>query len=183
VSWEADDLRDVCLFLKAVPKQNRLPDTIGRLRKLVRRGLKKFPEAPDFPLMMGILELDKGPVHCNRGLARRCFKRARDLAGKLGPQYAFIVEESERKLAFLAEVGVAPWMPPAMRGGRGREESFDEDGPVDDLPPGGLFAAFARVCESMGLDPEDVLEDISGGGPFRFPPPGPDRERKRKRKR
>ena len=187
VRWEADELRDVCLFLKAIPKEKRLPDTLARLRKLVRKGLKEFPQAPDFPYMMGILELDKGPDRCNRRLARRCFEQARDLAGKTGPKYAFMVEEAERKLAFLDEVGMAPWMRPMPPGGRRREEGFgedrpEEDEPLEDFPAGGLFAAFARVCESMGLDPEDVLEDIAGRGSFRFPRSGGDRKQEAKRK-
>jgi tetratricopeptide (TPR) repeat protein len=59
VRWEADDLRAVCMFLKALPKENRSSSTLGRLRKLVRQGYRKFPEAPDFPYMMGCLEIER----------------------------------------------------------------------------------------------------------------------------
>jgi hypothetical protein len=188
VRWEADDLRAVCMFLKALPKENRSSSTLGRLRKLVRQGYRKFPEAPDFPYMMGCLEIEKGPERCDRWRARHHFERARDLAAKSGPKYASIVEDVERKLAFLAEVGMLPWArASAMRGNR-REEDFDEDTPEDDdafgdFPGGGLLAAFTRMCESMGLDPEKVLEDIAERGPVRFPHPGPDRERKEERNR
>ncbi len=180
VRWDACDLRDVCLFLKTAPAKAQLPEESDLLRKLVRRGLKKFPETPDFPFMAGVLELDKGPRRCKRGLARRYFEQARDLARKSGPDYAYLADKAEHELTFLAEVSETPWgASSGMPGGGGYGWRFDEEDqeeddfdPFENIHPGKMFAEFVRTCEAMGLDPEKVLEDIAAGRPFRFSRPG-----------
>jgi tetratricopeptide (TPR) repeat protein len=174
VRWEAGDLRDVCLFLRAVPDELRTSPRNDLLTKLVRRGLKKFPETPEFPLMAGGMELAKGSRRCNRKLARRYLELARDLAKKAGPDAAALVEMAEHSLAFLDEVGFSPPMPVGSAAGRFDEDDAGDDhfNPFENVPRGKLFAEFVRACKALGLDPEQVLNDAAAGKPFRFSPPG-----------
>jgi hypothetical protein len=156
-------------------------------KKLVGQGLKKFPEAPNFPLLAGRMELERGPRWCDRGAARRHFERARDLARKSGPQYATIAEQAEHHLTFLAEATALPRRAMPTRGRRASrfdEDDQDEGDAPESMDAGGIFAAFAKTCRAMGLDPEEVLEDLaSGGGPFRFPHPGEGKRGKGKKSR
>lgn len=176
VRWEANDLRDVCLFLKALPEELQSSKRNDLFKKHVRQGLKKFPEVAEFPFMAGCMEIEKGPRRCKRTLARRYLELARDLGKKSGPGSAALVEMAEHQLTFLAEVGKFPSGMPGGYGGAGRfddNEGEDYD-PFEGIAPGKLFSEFAHACEALGLDPEEVLRDVAAGKPFRFSPPGGD---------
>jgi hypothetical protein len=178
VRWEASDLREVCLFLRALPEELQSSRRHKLLKDLVRRGLKTFPEVAEFPFMAGHMEIDKGPRWCNRTLARRYFERARDLARTAGPGGAKLVEIAEHELTFLAEMSGPPPMPGGYSAGRFDEDDEDDVfDPFEGASPGEVFADFANVCRTLGLDPKEVLDQIAAGGPFRFRPPGGRRAR------
>ena len=63
-----------CSFVVLVPKHGDL------LEKLAKRGLKLFPDAPEFPMMMGTVEMEKGPFRANLDQARKHFEAALKLA-------------------------------------------------------------------------------------------------------
>ena len=62
------------------------------------------------------------------------------------------------------------------------DEDDDGEGPFPDGPPGKLFSMFARVCRSLGLDPEKVLDEAAAGKPFSFRTTGSPAAARRKRK-
>ena len=65
IKYTREDLTHACGFLGGVPKEREL------LEKLAKRGIKLFPDAPQFPLMLGSLEMEKGPYGADLRLARR----------------------------------------------------------------------------------------------------------------
>ena len=69
-----DDLEEVCQFLAMLPKQQKLFD------KLVRRGLKDYPDSPIFQMMGASLEIEKGPFLMRPEVARRHLDKALKLA-------------------------------------------------------------------------------------------------------
>jgi len=68
------------------------------------------------------------------------------------------------------------------------DEPFDDEDDEDDgwegpdEPPGKLFSMFARVCRSLGLDPEKVLDEAAAGKPFSFRTSGGPAAARKKRK-
>jgi hypothetical protein len=166
-NWRADDLRSVCLFLQAVSEDDRFADPRDLLAKLATRGNKRFPQEAVFPLILGKLEIDKGPIHCNRWFARQCFEQARDAAKTSPrPEETHLVEIAERQLTFLGEVGLEQpsFLPPEL------DFDFDEeDDAFADVPPRELLETFARMCDSMGLDPEEVMDRAAAGKPLKPP--------------
>jgi hypothetical protein len=175
VKWEAGDLRNVCEFLDAVAERSEASDEAQLLEKLVRKGLKKFPDDPVFAARAGELELARGPFECDRRHAYRCFQRAAELA-KDGndPKAADAAERARRAVSFLEDVGVD--LPPddfrfgppggPLPGQEPDECSEPDYDPLDDVPPGVLFSMFVEACAEMGLDPEEVLDKAAAEGPI-----------------
>lgn len=173
VRWDGASLRNVCLFLDAMARERRHRGATALLKTRLAQGLKKFPEIPDFPFLAGRQEMDKGPMMCDRRLARRYFEQARDLAAKSGPKYTALKEQAERQLTFLAEVGECSFGPSMLGGGGPFDDGDDDDGEIGPPMPREIFAAFTAMCESLGLDSEEALDEvINGGGPFGFSPQG-----------
>jgi len=191
VKWRAGDLRNVCAFLDALTDRPGFSNEVLLLEKLVRKGLKKFPDDATFHVLAGELEIARGPVRCNRRYARRCFERALELAKRSNdPGMADVVERAKAKLTFLEEVELDP--------------DYDDDEDYDDNPfagpppggffdpeldgfahgaPGNLFSMFLEACAQMGLDPEEVLDEMATEAPFRVPGPSRRPRSKPKKKR
>ncbi|MFH1922741.1 MAG: hypothetical protein ABIP48_22995 [Planctomycetota bacterium] len=198
VKWAAGDLRNVCTFLETLAEQAEFSGDVRLLGKLVRKGLKKFPQEPAFHVMAGELEIAKGPAMCNRPYAQKCFQAALELAKSSNePGTAAVVERAKRKLTFLGEVGLEPFEDYCDVD----DDEDDEDNPFagpmpsgffgpdfdphPDVSPGELFGIFVRACSEMGLDPEEVLDRMATDGPFRVrrPPKSRSRSKRKKKKR
>jgi hypothetical protein len=188
VRWEASDLRAVCIFLESVVIDEGFSDDEGLLKKLAQRGRKDFPHEPVFPLILGNLEMDKGPFYCDRRFAKQCFEQVVQAArASRSPRDARLAEAAERKLTFLNEVG-AESVPLPFGGPAFFDEAEDEDDSAEF--PAELGEVFARMCESMGLAPQKVLDQAAAGEfPLPdFPPPHPkqpakSKQAKKKKKR
>ena len=203
VKWEAEDLRQVCLFLDATSDRPELAYTLTLLDKCVRKGIGKFPNVPLFALLAGKVEMAKGPVECNRPYAIECFEQALELAKQSNdPESAYVIEQAQRQLTFLGEIGSRPLfydphdyddeedeyyedeipfaVPPPHADFDGNGDSFSG------VPPRRVFEMFAEACESMGFDPEEVMHDLGMGMPpdlGRSRPPSRRNQRSRRKKK
>ena len=200
VKWQAGDLRSVCAFLDAITKHAAFSNQARLLAKLIAKGLKKFPEDPMFHVMAGEREIARGPERCNRRYAQRCFERALELAKRSAdPDAAGAVERAKTCLAFLDAVGLDSDVGYGDIDEDDYEEDEYDDDPFGGAPPGGrldpeldpfadvlpgtLLGMFVEACESMGLDPEETLNDMAGELPFRVPVSGFQSRGKRKKKK
>jgi tetratricopeptide (TPR) repeat protein len=177
--WQAADLRSVLelLIFLNLPEQRRVeksprhadPGGMAKLlEKYAAKARAKFPDVAFFQLLAGEMEMRKGPRRCNRRCARECFQQAAELAQRPG----------KARLP----------LPPMTAGDEpGDADASDDDGDAGEGvfpggPAGTLFQMFARACREDGVDPEEILDEIGGGMPFRFRPqddPKPARKNRR----
>lgn len=141
VKFQQQDLRIVCDFLNTNGKQELF-------QKLVTKGRKQFSENPYFHFQTGRLEMDKGPLRCNRRLAADCFERVVELTENSDdPEAKEWAEEAKGYLTFLREVGFSPPEFPAPRAsgpGQFRDELADM---ID------------RMAAEMGIDLDDLIDE------------------------
>ena len=196
VKWQPGDLRNVCDFVDAATDREEFSGEFELLERLVRKGVRKFPEDPMLQFLAGEVEMQKGPAECNRSYAHRCFQQAAELAEESNdPKAAAVADGAKRAVAFLEDVGldspeddydfdprVGPFAGPPP-------DDFDDPDdfdPLDGAPPGELLSMFIRACAAMGLDPEEVLDEAARGGPIpiRLPKrPSQSRRRTKKKKK
>ena len=74
--YRREELAKVCSFLGLA----RARGSRELFEKFARRGLKLFPEAPEFSMMLGSVEMEKGPFGGNLYQARKHFAKALELA-------------------------------------------------------------------------------------------------------
>ena len=99
VKYRREDLRQVCAFL------DLLPDGPACWRRWRSRGLEDFPSCPYFLYMAGELEIRKGPMRCDRRLARERLEKARELAqASSDPADAALLPAIKERLTMMAEV-------------------------------------------------------------------------------
>jgi tetratricopeptide (TPR) repeat protein len=192
VRWEASDLSAVCVFVESAVFDEGFSDDEGLLRRLAQRGRKSFPHEPVFSLILGNLELDKGPFYCDRRFAKQCFEQALQAArASHSPSHAKLAEAAERKLTFLNEVGTESVPLPF-----GGPAAFYDEDETDDAEfmfaglPEELQGIFSQMCDSMGMDPTEVIQRIAAGefpAPDFAPPhqkqPAKSKQAKKKKKR
>ena len=170
VKWKVEDLWHACGFVDLVLEQGK-DDGFGSeelLEKLVSKGRKRFSDCAFFHYLAGRLEMREGPLYCDRRRARACFEQALEAAkGSSDPLDAKLAKEAKRCLLLLEE---GPPASPFDTAGA-YDEEYDEhdeyDGEEDEGPDDPLDV-FARACASMGVDPEDVLDEAGRempGGP------------------
>ncbi|MHB1034977.1 MAG: tetratricopeptide repeat protein [Pirellulales bacterium] len=188
LKWQARDLRDVFEFLMTVEHEARKREEISRgqlpgsaadqlLADFAAKARRQFPDNAFFQFMGGEVEMRKGPGQCDRRLAGECFRRVLRLTeNTTDPEDAATARRARERLdmldgyegTFLEDNDDGPDDEPF--GGFALDEDpeggLPEFSPVN--PPAKLFQVFARVCRSMGLDPQDVLEEAAAGTPFRF---------------
>jgi len=158
--WEANELRDVCCFLAAVHEDSGRAEVSRLLETFAKSGMKRYPDVPFFPLLAAKLEMQKGPRRCKQPLARQYFQRVVELAKNSGcAEDLRLAEEAQRSLAILQQemsesslFGLPPWFSDHDEDDDGWE---DADGPPS--PLAGFFKKLEEICESMGVDPEEVL--------------------------
>jgi hypothetical protein len=121
IKYSRGDLAVTCSFVGLVPGHGDL------FEKLAKRGLKLFPDAPEFPMMMGAAEMEKGPRRANLGLARRHFDAALKLATaqeSSDPKVAAMIPKIRQALTALTDLfdgpmGLGPMGLPFPAAGKG----------------------------------------------------------------
>jgi tetratricopeptide (TPR) repeat protein len=162
-----DDLANACTFAVMVPNHGDL------LEKLAKRGLKLFPDAPEFPMMLGGAEMEKGPFRADLAKVRKHFESALKLAQaeeSSNPKVAEMIPRIKDALSAVNDLFGGPMMglpfPGGPKGG----------------PPASFLDAFEAMMEEMGDDdfgPDD--DDDGGWGPAPAPAPRPRPKKKKKR--
>jgi tetratricopeptide (TPR) repeat protein len=176
VKWTARDLRHVCEFLDVLYLHEMDEDTAFELLdKLVEKGCKEFPGSAYFQFTAGELEFRQDPGYCDRRLAHKCFERALEFAkASSDPLDVKLVELAKERLTFLGEAGLER---PAFPFGPAYYDDDDDDafddGEFDDggdtfadAPPVKMFNVFAKMCEKLGIDPEEILNRSAAGEPI-----------------
>jgi len=204
VKWQPDDLRHVCDFVDAATDREEFADDFALLEKLVRKGVRKFPDDPWLQWRAGEVEMDKGPMAADRRYAHRCFEKAAELAEESDdPEVLEVASRAKRAASFLEDVGMDA--PAYHFGGPAAYDDedpweYDDEGPaqagpfagrspdeLDGLPAGELFNLFVEACAHFGVDPEEVLDEAARGGPIPFPLPnrrsGSGSKKKKKKKK
>lgn len=203
VKWREEDLRDVCEFLKQL--EEFAQSDLSTLEKFVVKGTALFPSSPYFHFERGRLEIDKGPIDCNRHLAHASFTKAAELAQKApGVENEHILHQAREKLTFLGEVGLQS----SYLDFGGFFDDFEDDFDDDDLDewddsPEGAFPPMpelinnpevremiAAMARRFGVDPDLALDALERGElppgveiPPGSPPSQPPSRRKPKKKR
>jgi hypothetical protein len=170
------ELRHACGFLSLVAIQaeratpKRAPRRGGRpsetekarplLEKLSKRGTTLFPEAPEFPMLLGSLEMGSSPFQADIRKARKFFEKAQALAQAHeadDPEAARVLPQVRQLLTKLDDLTSGPFGSP-----------FGPMGPMPD-------ELFDMINEMLGgEDDEDDDEwDEEPEPPFRFPFPLP----------
>jgi tetratricopeptide (TPR) repeat protein len=193
VKWQSEDLRHVLDFLIMV--QGHEGKGAWKPRNAARRGAssllahfaaqarRKFPDDAFFQFLVGKLEIAKGPRTCDRRLARECLEQAVKLAeGSSDPDRVETAQNARQSLDFLNTADRLSTDEDEFADELDDDDAeFSEEdesgafGPEDDamdddraLPPK-LVDIFTRACREMGVDPEDIIEEIGGlPGPFRI---------------
>jgi len=150
--YRREDFTKVCSFLGLAKVGREL------FEKFARRGLKTFPDAPEFPMMLGSVEMEKGPFGGNLGQARKLFAKALELAEAQQarePHIDAMVPKIREALSGLDDLMTGPmgfpFGPFGRRGG----------------PPPDLFEMF----DARGLDPDDFGPDDDDDAPAPAPRP------------
>ncbi len=185
LTYRRADLAEVCGLLGLVPRERKLFET------LVRRGVKHFPDAPEFLLMLGALELEKGPFGGDLRGAQRHFERALSLAeaqAMTDPKAAALVPRIRESLTGLEDLTSGPFGSPFGGSPFGGSPFGGPGGRMPDpstLPPE-LLDMFEGLADAMGFDPDDLFDDDDdddgGPGPFSTPAPRPRRPSPKKKK-
>lgn len=157
IKYSRDDLSHACGFLGLAPGHRDL------FEKLAKRGLKLFPDAPEFPMMLGSIEVEKGPYLANLGQARRHFEAALELAEAQAsgdPKAAAMLPSIRQALTALNDLAAGPMGLPFSFPAGGK-------GPA----PGGMLDAFEAMMAGagIGLDDADFEPEGDDGGPAPAP--------------
>ena len=166
IRWNLGELLDVCRFIQALPVAYRTSQWRDLYENLLRRGMKLFPECADFPILAGCHEIDKGPRQGNPFTAQQYLERGRDLAKKAGPASATLLQTAERSLAFLEHLTESfsnfPFQPD-WDGDDDGDDGPESDEQDEESDPLDVLREFFETCKKMGLNPSEVLKDITGG--------------------
>jgi len=100
VRFTSIDLCHVCVFLQ-VTREPALLD------KYVRKGCKRFPDEPLFPLIRGETEMAKGPAKCRRKIAFNAYTRVLAICDQSADEsHQRMAESARENLSFLNEKGL-----------------------------------------------------------------------------
>jgi hypothetical protein len=105
LKYTHDNLFQICDFLAQVPGQEPL------LQKFVKRGFTLFPNHPQYPMLMGAIEMQKGPFRANIVQARRHYEAALKLAeasDQSDPKIIGMIPAIKKVLSSLNELTAGP---------------------------------------------------------------------------
>ena len=144
--YSREELSHVCSFLGLVSEEREA------FEKLVKKGVRLFPEAPEFHMMLGTLELEKGPFRANLPQARTHLEKGLERAQAeqaSNPRAPEMIKEIRRVLSRIDTLTSGPLgLPFGASPFGGPEAPFGG--------PGSLPAQLLDIIESMGLDPADL---------------------------
>ena len=157
VKWRPEDLRHVCEFLEQLME-------LELLTKFAKKGIRKCPQIGYFHWLMGMAEMEKGPFRFKRRLAIKRLERAIELASKSSdPRDKRVVQNAKRLLS-------------AAENTSHHHNEYDDDdldepfenarGDLpDDVAIEDLHDVIQTVCKNLGLDPEEILNELEAGRP------------------
>ncbi|NQT39004.1 MAG: hypothetical protein HQ581_16015 [Planctomycetes bacterium] len=153
VKWRPEDLRHVCEFLEPL-------EELKLLAKLATKGIRKCPEIGYFHWVMGMVEIEKGPFRYKRKLTLKRLRQAIELASESSdPRDKPVVENAKRGLSLIEDIS------------HHHDDDLDESSengcgdPMDGVAPEDLRNVIETVCGRLGLDPEEILDELVGGQP------------------
>jgi tetratricopeptide (TPR) repeat protein len=176
IKYRMEDLVDVCGFLANLPQESAL------FKKMVDRGIKNFPNVPTFWMLLGTLELQKGPMRGSLYVARTQFEMALKYAeASAEPRDQALIPKIRERLSMLSAL---------MSNPLGMIGSPFFGGPGFPMPSGsppgsGPHSPLEDLFDMLDFDEDDDWDDDDWGDslPFPFPmppaqPPPPSSKRK-----
>ena len=170
IKYSRVDLAQVCSYIALVPGHNDL------FEKLAKRGLKLFPDAYEFPMMLGSVEIQKGPHQADFTKTRKYFESALKLAQaqeSVDPKIADLIPKIKQALSTVNDLSgglMGLPFPTDSRGG----------------PPESFFDMFQSMMDEHGIDPDDLFgpedDEDDGWDPTPIPTPTPRPRRKAKKR-
>ena len=141
-----------------------MPDQRKLFETLAKRGDRLFPDAPEFPMLLGAFEMQKGPFRGDLTRARRHFEKALKLAeaqAPTDPKAAALLPKVRETLTTLEDLTAGPLGLPFG--------CLPFGGPGSPLPdPSSLPPELLDMIEAMGglegLDPEDLFDEFDDDG-------------------
>ena len=128
------DLIDVCQFLILLPKE------AGLFKKLVRKGVKAFPESVYFLTYDSKIEFERGPYQANRARMLKQLERAHELLEKSRDPHEIALGDTVKQL-----LGTVRNL---------RSERFGLPGGFPNMPPE-MFDMFRRIFGSTADEGEE----------------------------
>ena len=166
VKWQAEDLRCVCEFLERAGK----PELLA---KLAQKGTRKHPEVAYFHWLMALEELEKGPYRYDHRLTVGRLEKAIELASKSSdPRDKQVAENAKRCLTLVGDALRV------LHEDEDDDDDYDDYDEYGDGPFGGgtngdfpdeVYDVVRRTCARIGLDPEEVLDQLTGARPKKPP--------------
>ncbi len=176
IKYARQELRQACAFLEALTaglNEQKATPTRGSRRgpkpisaqvqqarslyeKLAKRGTTLFPDSPEFPMLLGAMEVEKGPYEGDLRKARRLYEKAQTLAKAqeaTDPEATRTLARLQSLMTNLEDLESSPFgpsfglpgrMPPGIPPGiprelydiinqvLGSEDDFDDDEDWDD---------------------------------------------------
>ncbi len=163
-AFQPDELVDICQFLALLPNEAEL------FERLVRKGVKAFPDSVYFLAYDSKIEFDRGPFRADTGRLRKQLEHARKLL------------ENSRDPRELALTGKVRELLGIVRSTLAGASPSPFDGP-EDMPdvPRGMFQMFQRLLDSQADETgEAEMDDFDFGFGFDRPPPKARSKRKRR---
>lgn len=153
LKYRREDLASACSFLGLIPRERKLFET------LAAKGSRNFPDAPEFPMMLGAFEMEKGPFRADLPKARRLLEKGLHLAeaqAPADPRAAAMVPKLRETLTSLEDLAALPMHSPFG--------AFPFGGPGSPLPdpsslPPHVLDMIETIAGQAGIDPEDLFGD------------------------
>ncbi len=159
VKWHIEDLRSVCEFVD-VAQEYRI------LNKLVKRGLRNFPQAAYPHWFAARLEIAKGPIEYDSRSALLHLQNTTRLASASSdPRDREVLDSAKQAETMLSDIA----MHRSYMADEDEQEDFEPDfsNPFDGLaaslaalPRDIILEVIGEICQEKGLDPEQVIRTI-----------------------
>ncbi len=160
VKWQVNDLRDVCAFLSTA-------EDFTTLEKMVKRGLRSFPQAAYLHWFAAQAEIGKGPYRCDRFGTLDHLREAIRLGSSSGdPRDKKVVDVAKQAQTLLDDC--------SPHHCDHEYDDFDDDDSDDDdnealdallddmegIPDNVIRGVVQGFCNQMGLDPDQMMREL-----------------------
>jgi hypothetical protein len=166
VKWQAEDLRQACEFLDTA-------EDYRTLEKLLKRGLRSFPQSARLHWLASKVEITKGPWNCSRDKAQNHLEDViRWGESSSDPRDKELVEPAKRAMSLLDNVSRHEYHhddedeDENNDAGTGDHEIGDLLGDMEGVPRSVILAMIERISRRLGLDltQEEILAEIERRG-------------------